>query len=314
MNTVTIKNILHDVVDKWVNTFLTDYSATDEPRNVEHFILYFRHLLNEFKNKLKSNIIISGGALTSLFLNEEVNDYDIYFTDDTVINNIRNFYLEIYNRKQLTEDEQDWKWSDKFNCLYRLKHKNYELLDEAELYNNWEKYTEITDALSSKFITEKEGEYIPICITPNAISLTNKIQLITRFTGTPEKILSNFDFVHTNNYYKFDTNELVTNKKSLESILTKQLIYNGSKYPICSLIRTRKFIQRGWNISAAEYLKMAFQIKELDLYNLNILREQLIGVDAKYFIKFLEELKKYNSFEEIDIFKLLDEIFEEVGE
>jgi hypothetical protein len=138
--------------------------------------------------------------------------------------------------------------------------------------------------------------------------------LITRFTGTPEQILSNFDFVHTNNYYKFDTNELVTNKNSLESILTKQLIYNGSKYPICSLIRTRKFIQRGWNVSAAEYLKMAFQIKELDLYNLNILREQLIGVDAKYFIKFLEELKKYNSFEEIDIFKLLDEIFEEVGE
>jgi hypothetical protein len=138
--------------------------------------------------------------------------------------------------------------------------------------------------------------------------------LITRFTGTPEKILSNFDFIHTNNYYKFDTNELVTNKKSLESILTKQLIYNGSKYPICSLIRTRKFIQRGWNVSAAEYLKMAFQIKELDLYDLNILREQLIGVDAKYFIKFLEELKKYNSFEEIDIFKLLDEIFEEVGE
>jgi hypothetical protein len=313
MNTVTIKNILHSVVDKWVNTFLEDYSVSNNLTNVEHF-MYFKQLLNEFKNKLKSNIIISGGALTSLFLDEEVNDYDIYFTDSSIINNIRNFYLEIYNRKQLTENEQLWQWSDKFNCLYRLKHENYKVLDEVELYNNWEKYTETTDALTSKFISEKEGEYIPICITPNAISLTNKIQLITRFTGTPEKILSNFDFVHTNNYYKFDTNELVTNKKSLESILTKQLIYNGSKYPICSLIRTRKFIQRGWNVSAAEYLKMAFQIKELDLYDLNILREQLIGVDAKYFIKFLEELKKYNSFEEIDIFKLLDEIFEEVGE
>ena len=50
------------------------------------------------------------------------------------------------------------------------------------------------------------------------------------------------------------------------------------------------------------------------IYNLNVLREQLIGVDAKYFIKFLEVLKSYKSLDNADIFKLLNDIFEEVGE
>ena len=59
---------------------------------------------------------------------------------------------------------------------------------------------------------------------------------------------------------------------------------------------------------------MSFQINKLNLFDINILKEQLIGVDAKYFIKFLENLNLYENLNSVDIFALLNDVFEEVGE
>lgn len=328
MNTSLIKNHLKNIIDNWFNKhceelstnavfchqryntkqydFPEDSIETDIDSNYE-LQLQEKYLEVEYKEKLKKSIIVSGGCITSLFLNEDVNDYDIYFTDKTVISVIIKYYLNIFNK----HNDTDWHWSEKYNCIYKLKH---DIFTEEEFIEHFYDYVEITDAISAHNVSDVPNKYIPICITPNAISLTNGIQLITRFTGTPEEILSNFDFIHTNNYYLYHENKLITNHKAIESILTKQLIYNGSKYPICSMIRTRKFIKRGWNISAGEYLKMAFQLQELDLYNIQTLREQLIGVDAKYFIKFLEELKTLKELTNKNIFNLLNNIFEEVGD
>ena len=65
----------------------------------------------------------------------------------------------------------------------------------------------------------------------------------------------------------------------------------GSKYPVCSVIRTRKFIKRGWMITGGQYLKMAYQISLLDLENLEVLEDQLVGVDAYYFTQIIEILR-----------------------
>jgi hypothetical protein len=83
----------------------------------------------------------------------------------------------------------------------------------------------------------------------------------------------------------------VLNQRALESILNKELFYIGSKYPICSLVRTRKFIKRGWQINAGQYVKMAFQISKLNLEDIYVLEDQLVGVDSIYFLTFIENLK-----------------------
>jgi hypothetical protein len=88
--------------------------------------------------------------------------------------------------------------------------------------------------------------------------------------------------VHATNYFTFEEG-LVTNVAALESILTKSLRYQGSLYPLTSVIRMKKFIQRGWTVNAGEILKMLFQVSELDLKNIEVLEEQLIGVDVAYF-------------------------------
>ena len=79
--------------------------------------------------------------------------------------------------------------------------------------------------------------------------------------------------------------------RALEAIINKELYYVGSKYPLCSIIRTRKFIQRGWNINAGQYLKMCLQVQELNLKDLETFKDQLAGVDSLYFSKAIEQIE-----------------------
>jgi hypothetical protein len=97
----------------------------------------------------------------------------------------------------------------------------------------------------------------------NAISLTEDLQIVLRFSGNVTQIHKTFDFVHATNYFTFEEG-LVTNVAALESILTKSLRYQGSLYPLTSVIRMKKFIQRGWTVNAGEILKMLFQVSELN--------------------------------------------------
>ena len=53
----------------------------------------------------------------------------------------------------------------------------------------------------------------------------------------------------------------------------------------------RKFIQRGWTINAGEILKMVFQLNSMDLTDIHVLEEQLIGVDTAYFRQLIDALK-----------------------
>ncbi len=137
-------------------------------------------------------------------------------------------------------------------------------------------------------------KYIPLYFSPNAISLSNQLQIVLRFHGDDVAIHKTFDYIHATNFFTFKSG-LVTNKEALESIITKQLKYQGSQYPLTSVIRMKKFIKRGWNINAGEILKMLFQVSELDLKNPDVLEEQLIGVDVAYFDTLIKILRGTNT-------------------
>ena len=148
-------------------------------------------------------------------------------------------------------------------------------------------------------------------ISPNAISLNDEVQVVTRFSGSPEEIHVNFDFVHATNYFTFKDG-LVTNKDALMSLLTKTLVYRGSKYPITSIIRSKKFIKRGFNINAGEYLKMVYQCSKLNLEDIRVLENQLIGVDVAYFGTLIKALKKFEKSKgslDLYLFEMIDKIF-----
>lgn len=220
------------------------------------------------------NAIITGGAIASMLLNENVNDYDYYFRDAETVLAVAEYYVKIFNE---TNDCDTFIETSKG----KITIKNVSYKDVLDL--------DVDDFESAT--SDDIGDYMPIFVSENAITLNNKIQIVLRFYGEPEWIHENYDFVHCTNYYIPSKNELSLNPKALESLLTRELRYMGSKYPICSIIRTRKFIKRGWSINAGQYLKMCYQIGELDLNDLDVLEEQLVGVDIVYFIELLQILR-----------------------
>lgn len=137
----------------------------------------------------------------------------------------------------------------------------------------------------------EEEKYRPVFLSTNAITLSGKVQCIVRFYGEPDEIHKNYDFAHCTNYWTF-ADGLVLRPSALEALLAKELFYCGSKYPVCSMIRTRKFIKRGFHINAGQYLKMAFQISRLDLTDIDVLEDQLVGVHSAYFMILIDALRQ----------------------
>lgn len=145
---------------------------------------------------------------------------------------------------------------------------------------------EETEPDTSEAEEEQKAEfpkYRPRYFSSNAISLSDKIQIVIRFYGDVDEIHTNYDFVHCTCSYDFQENKVNLPARALEAIINKELYYTGSKYPLCSIIRSRKFITRGWHINAGQYLKMCLQLNELNLQDLNVFKDQLAGVDSAYF-------------------------------
>ena len=268
-----------------------------------------------------TNSFISGGCIVSLLLGEKVNDFDIYFTNKKTVLAVAEYYVDKFKDKLVDKNNEPLP----FIKVFDKKPGNLQeggvkihingasvasLNGSINFLNSIDDPHAIIGYMENLFSYKKEEEvqeastYLPVFITDNAISLSGKIQLVLRFYGEPEEVLKNFDYVHCTNYWKPVVYDRVSSSgrnnpdilelrpEALEAILTKDLRYIGSKYPICSLLRMRKFIDRGWTISAGQVLKMAFQIKDLNLYDVLTLKEQLIGVDSVYFLELLSLIEK----------------------
>lgn len=260
------------------------------------------------KEDLRKNVLVSGGSITSMLLGEPVNDYDVYIKNMDVLKRLTLYYTAAYSNDITVLDGRDKAiLSGVILDKYKGRFTDDEFSEYDTAYNI--SLRNLKDNQIKLFFLEKNGGkrvnedkkaedlyYSPLFFSPNAISLSNDLQIVIRFNGDAETIHKTFDFVHATNYFTFEDG-LVTNKAALESILTKQLKYQGSQYPLTTIIRVRKFLKRNWNIGAGELLKIMFQISELDLKNPDVLEEQLIGVDVAYFGKLIEVLRGIENLE-----------------
>lgn len=265
----------------------------------------------EVKKLIQENSIITGGSIVSLLLNEKVKDFDYYFSDKETCLKVAEYFVYKFNKdnpekfyKTSTGDLKPYVKEDEERIKIHVPsagitsegntndYQFFEQLPEEYGEDFVEKVISEADDTDSKPLDDNEKKYRVVYMSANAITLSNKIQLVIRFYGNPEEIHKNYDFVHCTNYWTSKDNKLVLNSMALESILSRTLLYQGSFYPICSVIRTRKFIKRGWHINAGQLLKMCFQISKLDLEDISVLEEQLTGVDAAYFFQVIEYCKK----------------------
>lgn len=283
-------------------------------------------LPEELQKKVKNNIIVTGGCIPSMLLREKVNDFDIYFRTNRVAYDVACHYVRLFKEGSKHDIETQWDSKPEGRVKIVVKsagvasetdpgeYKYFEMQppDEAGTYAS-EVFNDIEEAhegAESAAINEEDEKYRPVFLTTNAITLSNKVQLIFRFTGSANEIHKNYDFVHCTNYWT-PACGLLLQRDALESILTKELRYVGSKYPVCSIIRMRKFINRGWTINAGQIFKMIYQCGELDLNDLNVLEDQLTGVDVAYFMEVIRALQKKDS-ERVDkayLMEIIERIF-----
>lgn len=268
---------------------------------------------------IKNDAIITGGAIVSLLQGETPNDYDVYFKTLETCKLVSQYYVD------------KWNADDKHTKKVRIKIENDRVMlvigqgrgDGAVIENGEGGIDDITEPYTSENEETPTAEnpeiekprYRPRYFSTNALSLSDKIQVVIRFWGEVDKIHENYDFEHCKCSYDWKENKVNLPVKALECIINKELYYSGSKYPLCSIIRTRKFINRGWSINAGQYVKMALQLNEYNLKDLSVFRDQLVGVDSAYFeavIEYLQAKKEKDPDFEVDneyLFEVINRIF-----
>lgn len=307
MKAKTIKAVLRKKVDEWLA------SIEDEPTRI----------------LAANNTIVTGGSIASMLLREKVNDFDIYFRTGEAAVAVTRYYLHRFTptvkagilcRIFITDgfgEEKPDTWSPRPDDRIKIVIKSAGIASEDGTKKPYEYFEARPEGEATGYIaeimddpgdiqdtyeqtedmalaTEDDGkpQYRPIFMSTNAITLSHRIQLVIRFFGDPDAIHENYDFVHCTNYWTSWDNGLTLRQPALEALLARELRYVGSKYPICSLIRIRKFVGRGWTVNAGQILKACMQISELDLKDVRVLEDQLTGVDAAYFLEVISKLKE----------------------
>lgn len=297
---------------------------------------WLKHVDDEaLVKKIKRDVIVTGGSIASMLLNEEVKDFDLYFKTKETTKAVAEYYVKKFNENNQNHknrlggsatafvldgvDVQAWKEGKKnvgeiapgfenqgaavsrmiagcsperIKIIVRSDGVAAEDGQESVLDEPFEDVYDVLETADDTPDETLEGgeKYRPVFLSTNAITLSNKIQIVVRFYGEPEEIHGNYDFVHCTNYWTYGTGT-VLNQGALEALMQRELVYIGSKYPLCSVIRTRKFIRRGFQINAGQYLKMCFQVSQLDLTDIDVLEDQLVGVDSMYFMSLIRGLR-----------------------
>ena len=306
MKKSTIKMVLRNKIDSWIDSIGCDEKT------------------KQVRSLIRRDVIVSGGAIASMLSGEQINDYDLYFRTKETALAVANYYVDLFNTPDYVKISKmkgarpavrlDTRVNIKGETEERIiiftqsQGVSGELPDDPDIEK-----CDIKDAeeLCSMSRSDHYKKYKPVFFSENAISLSGKIQLVIRFYGTPQEIHNNYDYAHAMNYYDYANDELKLHPEALECLLSKRLIYHGSLYPIASLFRIRKFLERGWRISAGQILKIVFQLQGVDLSDPLVLREQLIGVDQAYMSDLLRQLESVKGrVDETYLANLIDRIFE----
>ena len=302
MKAKTIKKVLSAKIQDWAD------SVEDE----------------KIKNLILNHTIVTGGCIASMLLREDVNDYDVYMDSKAAVKAITKYYVKIANQDLdaniqvidgVTYDGFDYYAEDYSGEEGATAEEDVERKFE---YKSWKSYGvdshqmarcvhKLDQGRVKLFMPDKgmprvdelklvkedgsKKPYYPCFFSSNAISLTDDLQVVIRFHGKANKIHENYDFVHATNYYTHKDRQLYLNTAAVTCLLTKELKYIGSKYPVTSIIRTRKFVNRGYSVNAGVYLKICYQVSKLDLDDLTVLEDQIAGVDVAYFETLLTALR-----------------------
>lgn len=277
----------HDSISRYLQKQITSFTGK-----------FKRDLANDFVR----DAYITGGAIASLKQNTNqpadivINDFDIYLKNKTTLIKIVKYFLNKYHRF----GGRRIKCITKIALIYRDVVGNEYSEDQYIADNNQSIFLSLSIPDEYKQM-QQHHEQRKWLINKDSISyLTHhsisigKIQVILRFTGEPHDVHRYFDFEHTKGVFDFHSGKLSIPPTVEIAMLEKELIYTGSLYPIKSVLRVKKFLQRGYTIKSVYILKMIFQLYRMNLTNKKVLEDQLMGVYGENIAPFFTRLESDN--------------------
>lgn len=127
--------------------------------------------------------------------------------------------------------------------------------------------------LIAKFATDRSM----LCIDKYS---KNKLQFIHyKVFKDAHDIFNSFDFEHVMGAFDFATEEFVFHENFFKSLAQRNIVFNpDTDFPIVSLTRVQKYKERGYKISKAQMLRVAFTIASRNYDNWEKVKSECAGM------------------------------------
>jgi hypothetical protein len=172
---------------------------------IKHWADHVEKSNKEIADLIRKHAVVMGRAITNLMTNDDVNDYDVYFNDMDAAHKVISFYCRMMPTEytwDLIKTETPTGYKVKIVSVGNYVENGSEFEDETtSSLNEVEKEllrstNEVNRVKLKADKSNKEDFYRPVCITQNAITLFSKIQIVTRFVGTPDYIVNFYDYAY----------------------------------------------------------------------------------------------------------------------
>lgn len=255
-----VKAVVHAHSDKTAGDLFMDSAVADDLR---HFAF------------------VAGGAVVSAVRGEEPNDLDVFFTNPDACARVVRALLEIMCRGGTAPKVEIF--GDRVTLSEGVTRSGVEVLDDGQ---------EVIR------VADNPRPGTPILATRNALTLAGGYQLVLVKTGPAEQVMETFDWRHCRMAYEpspaagLPVGNLILDPAAVLCATRRVLEFCGSAYPLASLLRMRKYVERGWTAGAGEVLKMALALAGARLDLPANLQTQLWGVDIGAYLGILEAMEK----------------------
>lgn len=132
------------------------------------------------------------------------------------------------------------------------------------------------------------------------------VQLIHfKYFKNAQEIFDTFDFTVCMGAFDFETEQFVLHDEFMKHNSQRILKFNkNTAFPIVSLLRVQKYSKKFYSISKPEFLRIALKCMDLDIKNVEELKDQLGGM---YGINY-DKIINFDEGEEFSLEKVIDKI------
>ena len=180
----------------------------------------------------ETKCVLAGGAITSLFTNREINDFDLYFTSKESLSQV---FAQAFG---VSEDD----FLSPYDLIVKFATKR------------------------SMLCVDKYGQ--------------QRLQFIHyKIHDSVESIFQSFDFEHVMGAFDFATEEFVLHENFMKANAQRLMQFNpATDFPISSMMRVQKYKERGYTISKAQMLRIAFTIANKEYVSWEDVKSEISGL------------------------------------